>query len=346
MENVRKICLKPKSTFRFFNNRGAAIGTFTGLGVGFVIILLVTVLCRRRYRRRNKEREAQTWDTRISKPQIHRVSFADGSFARPDPRDLATMVGAHHRRNSTHGNPGRRPLEHAQGGSMAWERTKKRADMEEGTFYEARQPRLAEIKPAFVVGHRDDVLDRQVSRPMPKLPLHNKRPLNVDHSFPMSQSKAYLPFPVLQRVSHTPSSPSIYPPTLAVVDDDVSVRQLPNLNPTSYTYQKNATVPDHGHNRSANAKGRSLHRVRVKFGPGTALPDTEGDQNSSGFVQQMPSNDGNRGPVPPPIPPRSILRTPMSTQTMQLKREVPRPLNLSSASGLYLTDFLIMATGL
>lgn len=180
-------------------------------------------------------------------------------------------------------------------------------------MYRDRHPRLARINPESRDGDLDDPPHYQVSRPMSQSYLQDQGP-----SLTITQSRSYLPFPDRRRVSQTPSSPSIYPPTLAVVNDDVSTCQLPN--PTSIPCQKNTTVLDQGYNCGASAKRHTLHRAPVEPGIYMTPPDSGYDKSSPNVVQQEPVCDRGRRhvlpPIPPPIPPKSPLRTTMLTQTM------------------------------
>lgn len=277
--------------------------------------MFMAFLCRRRYRRRNEQRKAQARDTRISRPQIRKVSFVDDLFARSDLGNSATVVESHRRWNSAHD---KRALGHPESGFMTQELTKQRTDGEKGIFYDPRHPRLAGISPRFVVGHRSDnqggLQDRQVSQPPP----HNRGLLTVDRPPAITQFRPHpVLFPDMRRVSQTPSSPSIYPPTLAMVDDDVSFWQHPN--PTSIAYQKRTTFLNQSHNRGAK---RSLRRVPVKPEAYTVPPDSGGGQGSLNVVRREPPCDGDRRPAPPPIPPKSHLRAAVPTQMMHTQREL------------------------
>ena len=312
VQNVRSCYLKLNLSFRFLGNREATAGTFTAIGIGLAVILLMVILCVRR----NKQRQAQTRETYTPQLQIRKISFVDDSYARSDPYDSAAAVEAHHRL------------------AKQW------VDIEKNASYEARDTRLAANSPGFVVGHRgdnlDEPLDPRVSQAMPKSLSCDEGPSTADRVSPkVIQSRAYFPFPHWRPVSQTPSSPSIYPPSLSAVDD-TTVCQLPN--PPSTACQRNIAVPDQSRDRGANAntKKPSLRRVPVKPELYTTPPRSGVDQRSPDVVEQQ--HCGDQRPVPPPIPPKSLLRSGMPMQTVYPKREVPRS-SWSPPSERNLTDF-------
>lgn len=278
-------------------------------------MLLMLIPCHARYRR-YKQRQAQKPDTRTSQPKSSNGSLVDDSFGYSNPRDWATMV-RRWKQYFTRARTDNRALEPMESGFMPRNLAKQRADVEVGASYEVSHPRLAGIIPRFAPDYRVDDRDLPMSQPPP----YDKAPSTVGHLSVITQPRAYLPFSNW-RVSETPSSPSIYPPSLSGGDDSDSFCQPPI--PTGIARNKNPAAPDQSHNRGINTKKRSVRRVPVKPEVYRTSPDSGDDQSSPGVVQQEPSYDGDRRPVPPPIPPKSHLRAAMPMQTMYGNCEFPR----------------------
>ena len=237
----------------------------------------------------------------------------DDPFVYSNPRDL---VGAHHM-------TGKRALEQVESRFMARELTKQQTNVEEDILDEARRPRLADVDPRYGGYRVDDLkglLNSQIPQPVSPPPYYAKGHSIPDHSIAITQPRTYQPFPDRRPVSRTPSSPSMYLPTLSATDDQDSASKL--SNPTSIACQTNTTVPDRIYDHGANPKRRSLYRATVLSETPMTRPGSEGDQSSPDVVQQKPPCDKDKRPIPPLVPPKSPLRADMRIQTMYTQREI------------------------
>ena len=202
--------------------------------------------------------------------------------------------------------------------------TKQRADLEGGNLYGVRNSHLTGINPGSIIGgYRVDDPDylpgRQVPPPRPKLPLYARGFPTAGRSSVTQPPRAYLPSPDLRHLSRVPSSPSVYPPTLSLADDVSSICRLPS--PATFA---DPAVPNQPDNRDANATGNSLYRVPDEPESSMIRPDSGVGGRSPDVAQQELPPDGDLRPVPPPIPPRSHLRTTVSASTIHTQREAPR----------------------
>lgn len=104
-------------------------------------------------------------------------------------------------------------------------------------------------------------VDRHEYQQAPQLPPFDKSPVTEGPSPIIPQPEAYPPFPNWQRISQTPSSPSIYAATLSAADDHYSVHQLPG--PSSVAYPDPIPVPNPSYQSGATSRRHSsLRRVK------------------------------------------------------------------------------------
>lgn len=247
---------------------------------------------------------------------MHEVSFPDDTFAWHDLHDSGAAVEG---RPEWEGYPvsnaaDEYSLKRVGSGFANGTPSKQPAVIGGSALPQPEQIHLGEINLKFDANCRDleDSGNPQKCRPVSLAPSHERDYTAVNHT----QPKTYLPFPNWRRVSQTPSSPSVYPATLSVVEDDDSVYQA--SLPTSISYLKDVPVQNQSYKPSANIKRRSSHRVPVKLGVYTNPLESRVDQGTADALQQEPLLDGDQS-ISPRTPSKSPLRTTIPLQAMYPK---------------------------
>jgi len=193
----------------------------------------------------------------------------------------------------------------------------RRNQVEDNILYETKDPRLAGVNPGIVINYRnqnqvDPFSDRQVFQQNSQPSSYARGPTTINRLSPVPISQAYLPFPNWRSASVTPSSPSEYPPTLPVTDDDESDHRPPT--PTNVTYPMTTAVPNQSYNWGASAnKPPGSYRVHSAY---ITPPDSSDGHGPPTIIQRRLSSDGQRQSVPPPIPLKNPLRRVMSMRTI------------------------------
>jgi len=312
-------CMKLNPSLRFFGNRSAVTWTFTLVGLEVALVLLMIFLYHRR-NRRARQCQIRKRDMRISQPRMRENPFADDPFAYSNPRDSATTAESRQRweNSSSLNTTDEQAMGYVENTSSAHGFNIQRNDVGENILYETKNPHLAGINSRVVVNYRnpntdDPFSDRHVCQPKPGPASRGQGHTTIDHLVAVTPSRAYLPFPNWQRVSETPSSPSIYPASLSAEGSD-EPDQLPA--PTTIAFSKTPGVPNQSYNWGARAKKLSSHRVPVNPEVYVTQPSSDDSQSSPTVAQQEPPSDEQRRSVPPPIPPRSPLRRAMSARTI------------------------------
>ena len=289
------------------------------VGVAAGVIFLMTFLCCRRYQR-NKQHPDRIQTTRISQPRMRDNPWADDPFAYVNPRDSSTTVERQHRweKRSSLSTTDEQAMGYAESGSSTHVFNIQRNDIENEVLYETGNPPFAGINPGLIVNYRsanpdDPFSDRHMYQPKPLSASYGRGPTAINHLSTTTPSQAYPPFPNWGHVSGTPSSPSVYPATLSVEEND-EPDQLPT--PTTIEYPKLTAAPSQSYNWGASAKKPSSYRVPIRREIYMSPPDSEDDHGSPSVIHQEPPSDGQRRSIPPPIPPKSPLRAAMSMRTI------------------------------
>lgn len=291
---------------RLFSNTGAVAGTFAAVGVATGLVLLMILLCCKRYRRKNKRR-ARMRALPISQPQMRgRTSTYDDPFAYSNPRHSAAT-----------GRPSlittdEQAMGYAENGSSTHGFNTQRNDGGNNVLHEAGTPHLAGVDPGATVNHRDQNPNNPFADPHThpstlRQGFTGGGPTTVNHLAPITPTPAYLPVPDWKRVSEAPSSPSVYPASL-VIEDDESDHQM--ATPMSAAFPRTTASPNRNYNWGASANKPNSYKVN----PGAYMtpPDTDDEYRYSVFVE----DEGPPQSVPPPIPPKNPLRPAAPARTL------------------------------
>jgi len=245
---------------------------------------------------------------------MREFTFTDDPFARSNPRDSTATTELQHswEKHSSLGAPDEQGMGYVENGFKAH-----RNELGENVLYETKNPFLTGVNPGIVINYRnqnsdDPFSDRQAYQPNPQPAPYARGPTTINRLSPVPLSKAYIPFPNWRRASDTPSSPSMYPSTLPVTEDDESDRRSPT--PTNVGIPNTTAGPNQSYNWGASANKPNAYRINP--GPYATPPDSSDGHGSPTIVQQRQSSDEQRQSVPPPIPPKNPLRTALSMRTI------------------------------
>ena len=296
--------------------------------LGFLLLLLY--LCRRRYRS-SKERRARARDMRIFNPRSHENQFVVDPFAYSDPHEWNTMVSRQNSWKKNHflGETDKQTMGHTENESSIQGLNRQRSDVRNDALYGARG-----LRPAVTNCRDQDTegpLVHQRYPPKPQQTPYGNGTTNRNPSLKITPSREYLPLFSWQSISEVPPSPSIYPATLPVAEDDEPDHPLPT--PTSIAPPKPAAFPNQGCNWGTSANKPRSYRVPVNHEAYMMAPlDSEDDRGFPAVARQKTPCDEPR--LPPPIPPRSPLRRVLSAQTMLNVSFFTFPSSLSIGSSM------------
>ena len=259
---------------------------------------------------------------------MHGSTFTDDPFAYSNPRDSNATTELQHtwEKHSSLSATDEQGMGYVENDLNAH-----RNEAGENVLYETKNPRLAGVNPGIVINYRNQnpdnpFSDRQAYQPDPQLSSNARNPTSINRLSPVPPSQAYLPFPNWRRASDTPSSPSMYPSTLPMTEDDESDCRSPT--PTNAAIPKATAGPNQSYNWGASANKPNSYRINP--GPYLTPPNSSDGHGPPTTVQQRQSSDDQRQSVPPPIPPRNPLRRALSMRTI-LNVSFPLPLHRPGA---------------
>ena len=308
---------------RFFSNRGAVAGTFGGAGIVVAIIILTIFL----YCRRNRRIKERGWarNLTISQPKMLESPFTDDDddpFASSNSRDSAGTTELQHswEKHTPLNATGVQGFGYVRNGFGT-----QGNGIGDDILYETNNTRLAVTNPGFVVNYRnqnvdDPFADHQAYQPTSQPPSNGMGPTTINRLSPLPLSQAYLPFPNWRPASVTASSPSVYPSTLPLTEDDESDHRIPT--PTPVAIPKTTAGPNQSYNWGASVNNPNSYRVNQAY---VTPPDSSDGHGPPTIIQRRTSSDDQRHSVPPPIPPKNPLRTVLSMRTMLNVSSPPPP---------------------
>lgn len=293
----------------FFGDRSTVAGTFALVGVEIVVLFFAIFLCRRRHRKK----QIRSWVGRMHIPQNHTQTnpFSADSFEDHNPRDPPSLIGSRHDRgNSAEGD-------HTENGLATQGFVKQPYYEGEDTYHETKYPPLARANPGPFINHRfwdlDTSLHNHPYRTALQPPPYSRDTTAVNHSPAITQSRTYFPFRSWRPLSQVPSSPSTYPPTLSVAEEDVSVHELPAS--MDIPSPKTTVLPFQNNGRQASTTRLSSYGAPVS--PGIYAMTSLHQEDGQGYTPVSPMRPSLHTPspsYPPPIPPKSPLRRVTSTR--------------------------------